>query len=632
MATTEQLVQDARTYAAGVMENANDAIEDMQDRIDEVGFTVVSVTGVNLPSDPPIPDPLIAPDLNPVDLTLPAEPGAAPLFQDISAIELSPVPRFDTPAPTILLPDLPGVLPDFLEQAPQVNTSFTFPTVPDALTNPLPMEPTVGDYPIPVAPQIILPTFDTPKPEGDIEAPTDYAAQFVTAYRDAQPGMVAAVDGYLDGFITRFNPRYHVAMASIEAQLERLLAGGSGLNPAVENQIYERARSKGAAEHRRVERAAWSDAAARGFTLPDGVLQSSLRQARQGAADNNAAAAREIVIKQAEMEQANLQFAVTTSVGLRTALLSAMLAYHGNLVQLNGQALESAKAIVGAAIDVYNASIRAFAARLDAWKAEAAVFETRLKAALAGIELYQAEIQALLAMVNVDRAKVDVYKARIDSLQSAALVYRSQIEAVVSKAGLERLKLDLYEAKVRGFNARVQGKELEFRGYTAAIQGQEAVARVFQTQAQAHTSQVNAFRAEVDAKAEVVRAAAATNQARASQYSAVLSGYSAVVQARGEVARTKLENQRQEIMAFQAESQAQIANATLRADVYKAKSQVIIEKFRLDTSTMFQAAGQNLERSKAIAQMGVSSAQVYSSVAASTMSGMNTLIAQTRAE
>ncbi|MCU9611831.1 hypothetical protein OEK97_28405, partial [Escherichia coli] len=80
-----------------------------------------------------------------------------------------------------------------------------------------------------------------------------------------------------------------------------------------------------------------SDMAARGFTLPTGALTSALQQARQAGADNNAQAARDIVVLQAELEQKNLQFAITTSAGLRTMIVNASAAYMQHVVSIFSQ-------------------------------------------------------------------------------------------------------------------------------------------------------------------------------------------------------------------------------------------------------------------------------------------------------
>ena len=426
--TVETLITAAQSYAAGVTGDARSALNDASTMVHAVGYIQPGFFPVALPNVPVQNLNLVAPILSDVSLDLPTEPGDVPVFQDIAPIEAGIVPALIAVMPTLTLPTAPSQLSAFLEQAPGINTSIAFPEPPDALLNPLIEAPMLPARAEPVKPQTMLPVFDAQAPTDLPVAPTDFETRFNAAYRDAGPTMMSVIESQVDAMLAKHNPRYHEQMARIEDQLATYLNGGTGLKPAVENAIYERARGKNDAEARRVRDAAYSEAAGRGFTLPTGALMSAVQQARQAGADNNAVAAREIVVMQAEMEQKNLQFAVTTSAGLRQTLLSAALSYHQNLISINGQALDYAKTTLSTIIEIYNTAVKSYSLKLDAYKAEAMVFETRLKSAMAGIELYQAEIKALEAMTSVDKFKVDVYRARIDALTSLSNVYRAQIE------------------------------------------------------------------------------------------------------------------------------------------------------------------------------------------------------------
>ena len=374
---------------------------------------------------------------------------------------------------------------------------------------------------------------------------------------------------------------------------------------------------------------AFADAAARGFTIPNGAMLAASQQARQAAADNNAAAAREIVVMQAEMEQKNLQFDVTTSVGLRTAMVNAMLSYMQNLASLNGQALDYAKSILGAVIEMYNTQVKVYMARLDGYKTEAAVYETLMRGALAQIEVYKAEIDALKAMTQVDQMKVEVYKARIEVLTAATSMYKTRVDAVVSKASLERLKIDLFQAQVQAFGAQVSAKNSEWQGYSAAISGEEAKARVFNTQVQAFGAEVQAYKATIDAKAEVVRAHVTADDARTKQYLATMTGYKTVVEAKGEVARTTLESQRQEILAFQAATQASIANAQVQMEYYKTTGNISVENARLLLQSLIADVNAKSDYIKVLATLHSANATIHGNLAGAAMAGMNTLAAAT---
>ena len=622
------LINDARNYTADLTEQASEAMEDAIDSVRAIGYAIPGYVDANLPASPVLPTDLIAPTIVPVDLTVPAEPTDPLIFQDIPSIELGTLPTLTATAPTITLPTQPSQVADFTEGAPAILTDFVFPEPPAELLQPLLTAPTIPDRDAPIAPTVTLPSFDGVAPTGMPDAPTDYEERYRSAYAEAAPGTIAMVDGYVDAMMAKYNPQYHTQMAAIEAQLSRYIAGGTGLSSDVEDSIYERARDKGRTETRRAIDAAYNEAADRGFSMPPGFLLAAAQQARQAGADNLSRSATDIAVAQAELEQKNLQFAVTTSITLRSTMLNAALSYMQSLVQINGQALEYAKGRLSAIIEVYNTAVKAWGAKLDAYKAETAVYETRLKASLATIDLYLAEIKALEALTTVDRARVDIYRARIESLSALSNVYRAQIEAVGQRAGLEKLKLDLFSTKVQAFNVRVQAKNSEWQGYAASINGQSALSRLYGDQVQAYVAQLKGYESSIGAQTEVVRAASLTNQARATQYKAVLDVYTSVVSARGEVARTKLEVGKQQLLAFTAQVQASTSNAQIRNDYYKTVSQSVLQnadlRFRAQVATIdsIRNFGQTL------ATLGTANAHIFSGLAGAALSGMNSLASE----
>lgn len=169
-----------------------------------------------------------------------------------------------------------------------------------------------------------------------------------------------------------------------------------------------------------------------GFTLPTGALHSTLVQSRQAAADASARAAMDIAIKQAEIEQANLQFAVTQSANLRQVALQATQSWAGNLVQINGQALQFAQGVLQAAISLYDVRVKIVQLQVQLqvqiYQAEAEVYQHRLKAVLEVYEIYQAQIEGLKAQVSVDMAKVQAFEAQAGALATLATAYKAVID------------------------------------------------------------------------------------------------------------------------------------------------------------------------------------------------------------
>lgn len=633
MTAAADLIATAKGYATTVLGSAVAALGDAKSAVQSVGYTSVSFNPQPLPQAPGILADLTPPALSDISLDMSAAgslPGL-PSYQDIAFLDAGTAPLLVATQPTITLPTAPSQLAAFLESAPTVSTAFTFPEPPAILSQPEFASPSIADRLAPVEPQVSIPAFGAIAPVDTSVAPTNLDVTFGNAYYGAAPNMIAMVNGYVDAQLAKVNPQYATQMAAIETQLTKYLQGGTGIDPAVEDAIYERSRSKGDAESRRARDQAYGEAAARGFTLPTGALNSAMQAARQASADNNAQAAREIVVMQADMEQKNLQFAVTTSTGLRTAMLSATLSYMQNVISMNGQALDYAKMVLSSIIETYNTAVKAFGLKLDMYKADAQVYEVRLRSAMAGIELYKVQIDALQALTNVDKAKVDVYRARIESLKAYADVYQSQIQAVLGRASLEKMKLDMFQVKVQAYTAQVQAKNSEWQGYTAAIEGQTASVKIYATQVDAFNSQVNAYKATIDAKAQVIQAQSLTNKARSEQYAAALDGYKTVISTLGEKARIQLAGQQQQVVAFQAKSNAAVANYQVKSEYFKATAQIGIENSRLVVSSMLASAENHRKYGETMANLSISSAKIYGDLAGASVSGMVTLAAETAA-
>ena len=87
-------------------------------------------------------------------------------------------------------------------------------------------------------------------------------------------------------------------------------------------------------------------------------------------------------------------------------------------------------------------------------------------------------------------------------------------------------------------------------------------------------------------------------------------------------------NQRQQVVAFQAQTQAAIGNAQVQNEYYKATSMVAIENAKLAISTAFQDADVKRAYSASLAQLHTANAQIYGNLAGAALAGMNTLASE----
>lgn len=622
MASAQEILNEAKAYAAEIQGQAKESVEAATSAIN--AFIVpVYTTSYGLSEPLPKEEFSAPPTQEPIDFTEPAEPDSSPVLQEISALEIGLIPEFAVVPPTFTAPTKPAEMAAFLAQAPSITTDIAFPALPGELSLPLPLSPVITDRAAPTAPIMALPSMDTMAPVFDGVTPTDLPGKFSAAYRESSSSAIGLANGYVDAQLLKFNPRYTEQMARIETQLSKYLDGGTGLAPAVEDAIYARARGKNDAEARRVRDASYGEAAGRGFTLPTGALMSAMQQARQASADNNARAASDIVVMQAEMEQKNLQFAVSASASLRATMVNATLSYMQSLVGLNGQALDSAKSLLGATIELYNAQVKAFSVRLDGYRAEAAYYELKLKGALAKIEVYRGEISAMEALGNVDQLRVNLHRSRIDAISSLAGMYKTQVEAVVSRASLEKLKLDLFQSQVQSHSAQVQAKNAEWQGYSAQISGQAAQAGLYSEQARAHNTRIEGIKLKLGAQVETIKAQIATNQSKTDKVKAATEIFSTVARARTSMTASRIDLQKQELASYSEKLKSEIAMAQWGMDRYKTVANYVIESEKIKLEAYKTNANLQVAQMKALSDVSVAGAGIEGNLASAAMSGIN---------
>lgn len=630
----EQLINDASGRADQLLRSAQGELAGAGAQLDSIynsaGIaTLDTSTAIRLPEIDSI-EIATPPSFSEITLDTSGAPGEVPdlEFGNDPLAGLGDLPPFEAQLPLLNFPATPSTVSAFSGAAPNVDLNVVFPDAPDLLSNMIDA-PTITDRPVPNAPEIIIPAFGSVAPADNINDVGDLKVELLNAKTYFSDQTVNACERRIDDMLYKMNPKYHDQMAKIETQLEKYLAGGSGFSEAVEDSIYERSKDKVNAEYLRTRDTAFNDSAKRGFTMPSGALFSAMMQARQQGADNNARASTDIAIKMAEIEQQNLQFAVTTSAGLRTTLLQAMLSYQQNLINIEGQALEGAKSVVNALVQTADIAIRIYSARLDAYKTEASVFVSRIQAASAVVEIYKAKISALEALTNVDMAKVSVYRARVDALNSVSQIYRTQVQTIIEKAQLERLKVDIFGAQVQAYSAMVQGKNAEIQGYAAAIGGEEAKVRVYSAQAQAYGARVSGYNAIVQAKATQVQATATRNRSLLDGYIAMNQAYSVKMSAEASRVGAASDLQRNLITEYAQANSAAIAKASASAEKYRLVSQVAMEEGRLKANNIQETARVRLATAQAVAQTSVGAAGVYANLSSAAMAGMNTLVTQT---
>lgn len=498
----------------------------------------------------------------------------APVLPDLPDQPELPVVAFTEPdsRPTPLAESLPSVpIDDFDVEMPEMN----FGTAPTLTIGQAPALPEVRDVEVPDAPDVVLPD----------------APQFLTLQTHSFGG-VNLREEWLDKLDeipelsimepTRFEytpgARYASQLLSnLQAQLNARIQGGTGIAPAVEQQIFDRGRDRETQIALAREQEVLRGAEALGFPLPSGVLAGQLADARREYYDKVSSLSRDITIKQAELEQQNVKDAINSALQLETVLMD-------NVYKLEMLAFQAAKEAADNAIAAHNAALEHFKALLDGYRTYAAAYETVIKAELSKVEVFKALLQAEQTKADINRSKVESYKAEIEAAMAAVEIYKVRVSAAQTLVELERTRIQAGAEQVRAFVATVNAETAKADLYKATISAEA-------TKAEAFGSLTRAYSAKVGAQAEQARVYIARYQAQIAAKGLEWEGW-----------RSRLSAESSKMEAAARQSSIIMDGYRMSASAIEAKAGMFsrqweagIKQYEAATQITFSAAKQNAD-------------------------------------
>lgn len=535
--------------AAGIV---NQKFEQAKNYADAATEALTSFTGALNASigAPPTP---FSPQWSP-----PAPPGAitpptAPTLQGVT------LDKPNTPGPfTEGKPNI--VIETFTEASPSLN----LPAAPTVSYGPAPTVPAVGTVAMPDEPTLVdvaLPTFlslSTPTFRG-VDLHYDYLSKLddIPTLELVQPTPYHYARG----------PAYASALLDkLKAALNERINGGTGLNPAVEQAIWDRARSRETQTALANEAEVMRQSEALGFQLPSGVLAAQLREAQQAYYDKLSGFSRDVAIKQAELEQENLKQTIAQGMQLEGQLIDYSL-------KLEQMTFEAAKTAAENAIQIYNGQVEKFKALLTAYNTYAAAYKTIMDAELSKVEVYKAELQGEQAKAEINNSLVQRYKAQIEAGMSRVEVYKALVGAANTRVQLEQTKLGAVGEQIKAYVAQVNAETAKVEAYKAGVQAETAKIEIYSAKAQAYGIKTNA-------QAERARAEVSRFNALAQAKEAEWRGYEA--QVRAEASR---------LDAIASHSDALTANYKVQAEVLQASAS--LQERAWEASAKQYEAGQN---------------------------------------
>lgn len=191
--------------------------------------------------------------------------------------------------------------------------------------------------------------------------------------------------------------------------LEWIDGKATGILPSVEQAIYNRGRAREAAASTLRAQEAVRQFASRGFPRPPGALAIELQAAAQEAQNNSITLSREVMIKQAELEQSNRRFSMEQGWKME----EQAIAYTNQQMQ---RALDKAKEMQQFIISTYQQRVAAYGVNSQVYNALIVAETTAFKA----------NTDQNVAEANV---RIEAAKANVQNMIQGVTLYVEAVKA-----------------------------------------------------------------------------------------------------------------------------------------------------------------------------------------------------------
>jgi len=221
----------------------------------------------------------------------------------------------------------------------------------------------LGAIPFAAQPSVTVPPF-SPETDSTQELRGGFDEMFGQLYPD--------FDARFNAFMARFFPRVEACLQTSigEWLCDTIQNGGTGIPADIENQIWERSRAREQLDSARQTEQIIENFAERGYTLPPGALFAATQDIERQLSQKISTHARDVAIKQAEIEIENIRFAITSGIQLRQIALNAVNDYLRAWLDTAKLAVEYANALVSAKLRLYDSTSAYYSALIAAARLE----------------------------------------------------------------------------------------------------------------------------------------------------------------------------------------------------------------------------------------------------------------------
>jgi len=518
---------------------------------------------------------------------------APPTVPTVGGLPTLPTVEFNMPdgQPIALSADTPVVSIDALNVS---EPTISFPAAPTLSYGNAPTVPSLGTVTVPDAPVVAMPDLPTFLQLTPVAfSGVDLHADWLTKLEELPTLEILTPTPYSYARGSEYESNL---LDTLQAKLSERLLGGTGLSPAAEQAIWDRARSRETQISLANEAEIVRSSEALGFQLPSGVLTVQLREAQQNYYDKLSTFSRDVSIKQAELEQENLKHTIAQGVELESRLID----YSYKLESLT---FETAKAYAENAIQVHNASLEQYKTLLTGYQAYSAAYKTLIDSELAKIEVYKAELTGEQTKAQINATVVSQYKAQIEAGMASVEIYRAQVGAAQTLVQLEQAKIGAAGEQIRAYVAQINAETSKVEAYKANVQAEATKVDVFKAQTQAYSAKVSAQAENARAQISWYNALVNAKTAEWEGWKAKVLGETARVQALGTQSSLLVDGFKVNAVATEAQSNVNARMWESNIRQYEAGQNYILQGAKINGDFAIQVNNARLDAAKAGAQV-----------------------------
>jgi hypothetical protein len=591
LTTITNQIDTISTYASDAYNTANGFLNNLSTAIgnynipDTTSSIIFDTSGINRPMNFDKPSAPIAPDIT---LSLPTFPSFPSI--DIPSLDLGSL----------------GVAPEFTDSEPNINDVVP----PNPFSENAPDKPETASF---TFPEVYNPSFPVLPVLQQITLPEVPALDFELFSANLPEKAINSIENSFNWNEDTFSNE--VINDTTNALLDRL-QGGTGLSPTVERAIWDRARAREEINSVRSKQQQLIEFAQSGFKRPQGSHFAALDFFMQETQNKIADLSREIAIKQAELEQSNLQYIIKTIIAHEELLYRI---YQDKITRQ----FDSLKYTQDVAIEIFKAQLQSLSLNIEIYKAYTIAFEAKLKKQLALIDTYKTEVEAQQLVGTINEQTIKVYLGELDGLKIGADIYKTNVQAIAEQIQAEALKIQSFKTEVEAYSAKVEAKKAEYSGYAERVRGELGKASVYETKAKAYAAKIEGYASKAKAITSVSEFNVEKSKTYLQAYQAQLDSILKAVQAQSASNQAALSLYEGQARMFSAEVGAEAARfdsdiKTIEEIIQanRARADVALKNAEINITNAYQAANLHVEAEKA-------GASVAAQIAAGSLAALN---------